>query len=72
VVDFGIDVGQEASLTIDSQDGLHVAYYDATENDLEYARQIEAFDELVWMRRTVDRGGAVGQQVALALDPDTD
>ena len=70
-VDSG-NVGQYASLALDSNGYAHVGYYDAEHAQLLYAHQDSLFGFTVWLTRTVDTASGVGQYASLALDPDTD
>lgn len=60
----GNDVGATLSLAIDPLGRPSIAYYDATEGDLEYAR----FDGK-WRRSTLDSKNIGGQFPSLAFDP---
>ena len=40
----GVDVGKYASLYVDSDDRFHIAYYDATHDELKYAVQTDGSD----------------------------
>ncbi len=65
IVDSSGDVGQHASLEMDSNDTAHIAYYDFTNGDLKYAKQ----NGSSWSVETVDDFGDVGQFASLELDP---
>ena len=54
-VDATADVGNHASLALDSSDHPHISYYDETNSDLKYAYQ----DAGGWHIETVDSAGAV-------------
>ena len=58
------DVGQYASLRLDSSGYPNIAYYDAGTKDLKYA----AWNGSAWSFETVDSTGDVGQYASLALD----
>jgi hypothetical protein len=70
-VDSG-NVGQYASLALDSNGYAHVAYYDAQHAELRYAYQASLLGFTIWLTRTVDSASGVGQYASLALDPATD
>ena len=59
----GHDVGATMSLALDPTGKPSVAYYDATEGDLEYAR----FDGIAWKRSTLDSRNITGQFPSLAF-----
>lgn len=64
----GPNVGQHASLAVGEDGVLHVAYYDATERDLRYARGVEDGDEgYVWALQTVDAEADAGSFASLSL-----
>ncbi len=63
-VDDSGDVGQYASLELDSNDFAHIAYYDATKGNLKYAKS----NGTDWSISTVDDFGDVGQFASLELD----
>ena len=58
------DVGEYASIAIDRQGRAHIAYYDATDGDLEYAVQSGS----AWLFQTLDATGTVGQYTSIVLD----
>jgi hypothetical protein len=58
------DVGEFASLALDSSDHPHISYYDLTNGQLFYAYH----DGVDWNRIKVDSTGNVGTYTALALD----
>jgi hypothetical protein len=59
------NVGSHTSLALDSAGFPHISYYDATNQDLKYAR----YDGANWQIETVDSDGNVGRATSLALDP---
>ena len=62
----GADVGAACSLAVQRSTGrLHVAYYDATRQDLRYARRDSGQP---WVRRLLDATGDVGSHVSIAVD----
>jgi hypothetical protein len=63
-VDTSGDVGQYASLQMDSGDRAHIAYYDVSKGDLKYAR----WGGSAWSIETVDDLGDVGKYASLKLD----
>jgi hypothetical protein len=65
VIDSGGDAGQYLSMTQDPTGALHVAYYDARNGDLKYARRDTAG---VWSTQTVDSKNTVGLYPSIALD----
>jgi hypothetical protein len=63
-VDSGGNVGQFASLALDSNNYPHISYYDATNGTLKYAWWTGSS----WNIETVDDRGDVGRYSSLALD----
>jgi hypothetical protein len=63
-VDSGGNVGQFASLALDSVNRPQISYYDGTNGDLKYA----AWTGSSWNIETVDDNGDVGRYSSLALD----
>jgi hypothetical protein len=63
-VDANGSVGTYSSLELDSDGFPHIAYYDAGQQDLKYAR----WNGSSWETETVDSGGQVGDYCSLALD----
>ena len=59
----GNDVGGTLSLAVDPTGKPSIAYYDASEGDLEYAR----FDGVAWRRSTLDSLKTTGQFPSLAF-----
>ncbi|MBI5509187.1 MAG: putative metal-binding motif-containing protein [Deltaproteobacteria bacterium] len=69
VVDAVGNVGQHAAIAIDKNDGVHVAYYDATsgKHDLKYAYRQSA--AVPWSTPvTVSANGNVGTAASIAVD----
>ncbi len=65
IVDSTGGVGGYAALSLDNADHPHIAYYDAANQCLKYAR----FDGASWHTETADCGyGGVGWHISLALD----
>ena len=60
------NVGQQSSLVIDSQDHLHVTYYDNGNSALRYATNTSGS----WVFTNLDTEGSVGQFSSIALDTD--
>ncbi|MCK4443604.1 MAG: hypothetical protein KAW09_03605, partial [Thermoplasmata archaeon] len=62
VADTGIDdVGEHASLALDSNDNPHMSYWDRVNNELKYAKRTGG----TWKNEIVDKGG---MYTSLALD----
>ncbi len=66
VVDSSVDVGQQASIAIDSSGHIHIAYYDALHGDLKYATNMSGG----WTSETVVSDGDVGTETAIFTDSD--
>ncbi|MFH1073644.1 MAG: hypothetical protein V1752_01005 [Candidatus Firestonebacteria bacterium] len=73
------DTGYESDIAIDQQGYLHISYYDATNGDLKYARQIKGdvvFDDKFmnmarygnWVVFTIDNIGASGRYSSIKID----
>ncbi|HMB69511.1 MAG TPA: FlgD immunoglobulin-like domain containing protein [bacterium] len=58
------DVGQYCSLALDSHDRPHIAYHDATAQDLLYATRIDG----AWVLKTVDSANFTGSHCSIAVD----
>ncbi|MDP7265127.1 MAG: hypothetical protein QGH39_06160, partial [Candidatus Thermoplasmatota archaeon] len=58
------NVGRYTSIAIDSDDRLHISYFDHTNKDLKYAY----FNGTIWLNETVDSRGDVGYHTSLDLD----
>jgi hypothetical protein len=59
-------VGLWTSIALDSNGDPHISYYDRTNLDLKYARQLLPW---LWVTETVDSAGRVGEFSSIALDP---
>ena len=57
------DVGQYSSIALDSNGKVHISYYDATNQTLNYATNASG----LWVSETVDTGN-VGQYSSIAVD----
>ena len=64
VVDPAFNVGSYASLAIDNQNNLHIAYYDAGNKDLKYAQNRMGY----WYIVTLVSAGDVGQGTDIGVD----
>jgi hypothetical protein len=65
-VDDSGDVGSSAALDVGPDATLHIAYYDATNGDLKYARRERL--ATAWSIQVVDSIGNVGSGVSLKVD----
>lgn len=63
-IDMGPGVGRFASIAIDSNNKVHISYYDATNADLKYATNQSG----TWENMTLDSDGDVGQYSSIAVD----
>jgi len=63
-VDSSSGVGIYASIAIDSQDKVHISYYDWTNEDLKYATNASGS----WVIYTVDSAEQVGLDTSIAID----
>jgi hypothetical protein len=63
-VDRAQGVGGYASIALDSQDGIHIAYYDKVNQNLKYAKRMGGSP---WAIQNVDTPGDVGQYASIAL-----
>jgi hypothetical protein len=59
-------VGLWTSIALDSSGDPHISYYDQTNLNLKYARQLLPW---LWVTETVDSAGRVGEFSSIALDP---
>jgi len=55
---------QHTSISVDSDDKIHICYYDGMNQDLKYATNSSG----VWKNYTLDGSGDVGQQNSIAVD----
>ena len=63
IVDNALDVGAHASIAIDSNDNVHISYYDGVNGDLKYATNASG----AWVIETVDTEGDVGGETSIAI-----
>jgi hypothetical protein len=62
----GMDLGGHCAIAVHRPTGrLHVAYYDAMNGDLKYARKDPGG---VWVRKVLDATGDVGSHASIAVD----
>jgi len=54
----------DTSIALDSNDRVHISYYDDTNEDLKYATNASGS----WQTYTIDSGGAVGEYTSIAID----
>lgn len=66
VVDYEGDVGKWSSIAVDQDGNPHIAYYDATNTALKYAKKTGSS----WSTQTVDNSGDVGECTDIVIDPD--
>jgi len=57
-------VGEYTSIAIDSNNKVHISYYDATNADLKYATNLSGS----WVTSTIDSIGDVGTYTSIAID----
>jgi hypothetical protein len=62
----GPNVGEHASIAVDLNNIMHVAYYDRTEGRLKYANDSGG----LWKSSVVDEDGHVGMYTSIAIGPD--
>lgn len=60
------DLGMYSSIGLDSDGKVHIAYYDSTEDDLEYTTNKSG----LWVNQTVESYSRVGSFSSLAMDED--
>lgn len=68
VIDENGDVGGTTSLAIDSNNKVHIAYYDFTNEDLKYVTNASG----AWQTEIVQSAGNVGEYPSLALNSNND
>jgi hypothetical protein len=66
IVDATAGVGLHSSIAIDSQDKVHISYYDDATDDLKYATN--ATSSSPWSIYTIDTTGFVGTHTSIAVD----
>ena len=57
-------VGSQTSIAIDSNNGVHIAYYHESNKDLKYINNIAG----TWVNSTIDSQGTVGGQPSIVVD----
>jgi len=62
-VDSAGDVGGYTSIAVDSNNNVHISYYDATNGDLKYTTNASGS----WFTQTVDSAGVVGINTSIAI-----
>ena len=68
-VDTSGDVGGHTSIAIDSNDVIHISYFDDTNNDLKYATCSSGCTTASnWNKLSVDTSGDVGRYTSIAID----
>lgn len=63
-IDIAGNVGEYASIAVDSKDNIHISYNDGTNDDLKYATNATG----IWTTKTVDSIGDMGWYTSLAID----
>ena len=63
-VDNSLGVGRFASIAIDSNNKVHISYYDESNEDLKYATNASGS----WVTSTIDSEGDVGWYTSIAID----
>ena len=67
------DVGLYTSIAIDSNNDVHISYYDVSNKDLKYAYSCTScITASNWYRVSVDTGGSVGLYTSIAIDSNDD
>ena len=62
------NVGYYTSIAIDSNDDVHISYYDSTNGDLKYATDKSGS----WVTTSIDTSGNVGSYTSIAIDSNDD
>ena len=60
------NIGYDNSISIDSNNYLHISYYDQTNGDLRYATNKSGS----WVYTSIDQTGDVGQDTSIGIDSD--
>ena len=67
------DVGLYTSIAIDSNNDVHISYYDVSNKDLKYAYSCTScITASNWYSVSVDTGGSVGLYTSIAIDSNDD
>jgi hypothetical protein len=61
-------VGKYTSITVDSNDDVHISYFDSTNDDLKYATDKSGS----WVTASIDTTGNVGKYTSIAIDSNDD
>jgi hypothetical protein len=64
IIDSTGDVGMYSSITVDSNDKVHIVYYDYSNGDLKYATDKSGS----WVITTIDSGSLAGMGTSIAMD----
>jgi hypothetical protein len=62
-------VGQYMSMTIDNNNGIHIAAFDANDSDLKYI-YLTSYNATSYTAMTVDAAGSVGNWTSIKIDTD--
>lgn len=68
-VDVAGDVGKACAVALDYASDIDIAYYDATNNNLKFARVSETLGGTIVTAVTVDPQGGVGSVTGIAIEP---
>ncbi len=63
-------VGQYMSMTIDNNNGIHIAAFDANDSDLKYI-YLTSYNATSYTAMTVDAAGSVGNWTSIKIDTDS-